>query len=116
HAGALPAPAYPYVDHHRSTELHDVSWIPGPWRKQTKKAILGDGLQIVLSGHDTGMMIPHVSPIMDNLMLPITLISSSCTWPFESFRRCAEKQPMVAFFPALAPFIYCDDPETPEKS
>jgi hypothetical protein len=107
HDAALPSPAYPYVDYHRSAEVHRVSHIPGPWRVATE-GVFGDSTRVMLSGHDTGMCIPHISPIMDNLLLPMTLLNSSCAWPFVSFRKQAEGKGLLGFFPLLAPFIYCD--------
>ena len=67
HEGALPGPAYPYFKNNRSTEVHTVMWIPGPWVKKTG-SVLGDANVLMLEGHDTGMMIPHISPLMDNLL------------------------------------------------
>lgn len=114
HAGALPGPAYPYFENHRSTEVHPVCWMPGPWVVKTAK-VIGDSQPMVLEGHDTGMMIPHLSPIMDNILLPMTLLSSSCTFPFIlSAKRC-EGKAVAGFFPAYAPFVYCDS-EAQKKS
>lgn len=118
HSGALPGPAYPYVDYHRSTEVHTVAFIPGPW-KVTIEKVRGDAQDLALSGHDTGMMIPHLSAIMDNLMLPITLVSSSCGWPFVSLKKVAtvdgKDKGLLGFLPLIAPFTYCDDPEDDTK-
>lgn len=115
HAGCLPGPAYPYFDNNSSTEVHTVKWIPGPWVKQTG-SVLGDSNVMMLSGHDTGMMIPHLSPIMDNLMLPLTLVGSSCSWPFSSFKVNSKGAGLVGFFPAYAPYIYCDAPAADKPS
>lgn len=113
HAGALPGPAYPYFENHRSTEIHTVSWIPGPWVVKTTK-VVGDAQVMVLDGHDTGMMIPHLSPIMDNVLLPMTLLSSSCKFPFILSAKSGEGKGFAGFFPAYAPFVYCDS-ETQKK-
>lgn len=113
HPGALPGPAYPYFDNHRSTEIHTASFLPGPWVVRTA-SVFGDAQAMILEGHDTGMMIPHLSPIMDNALLPMTLLTSSCTFPFMlSSRKCRGKA-VAGFFPAYAPFLFCNS-ETEQK-
>jgi hypothetical protein len=66
----LPGPAYPHVDEQPSCEVHLVELIPGPGAHWAD-TVLANGARLTLEGHDTGMMIPHLSPIMDNLLLPI---------------------------------------------
>lgn len=105
-----PGPAYKPYSNHTSVEIHPVTWVPGPWVVKTK-TVLADGQIFMLDGHDTGMMIPHISRIMDNLMLPVTLLTSSCTWPFTTGTRSVGDKCVVGFFPGIAPFIYCDSPE-----
>lgn len=107
HEGALPGPAYPYFKNNRSTDVHTVMWLPGPWVKKTG-SVFGDANVLMLAGHDTGMMIPHVSPIMDNLLLPLTLVTSGCAWPFTSIKSKSEGKGLVGFFPGYAPYIFCD--------
>lgn len=116
HAGALPSPAYPYFDNHCSREVHTVSWLPGPWVVRTA-SVFGDFQAMILEGHDTGMMIPHISPIMDNILLPMTLLSSSCTFLFSSSSKKCHGKGVAGFFPAYAPFLYCDAEvsQKPEK-
>lgn len=105
-----PGPAYKPFANHTSVEIHPVTWVPGPWVVKTK-TVLADGQVFMLEGHDTGMMIPHISRNMDNLMLLVTLLTSSCTWPFVTGTRSVGGKCMVGFFPVLAPFIYCDSPD-----
>lgn len=115
HEGALPSPAYPYFANNNSTEVHPVVLIPGPWVKKTTK-VFCDANALILDGHNTGMMIPHLSPIMDNLMLPLTMLGSSCSWPFRSFKVESEGKGLIGFFPAYAPFVYCDSPKEGKSS
>lgn len=108
HPGALPSPAYPYFPNHKSVELYPVELFRGYWAETSSKTF-GDGQPYVLAGHDTGMMIPHLSPVMDNLMIGLTLLCSSCTWPFATIRRKVEGKGIVGFRPVIAPYIYCDE-------
>lgn len=105
-----PGPAYKPFANHRSFEVHTVTWIPGPWVVKTK-TVLADGQVFMLEGHDTGMMIPHISTMMDNLMLPVTLLTSSCAWPFMTGTRSVGGKCVVGFLPFIAPFNFCDAPE-----
>ena len=114
HEAALPGPVYPYLANHDSTELHPVKWVPGPWVKQTKK-VFADSGPFMLDGHDTGMMIPHLSPVMDNMMLPLTMLGSSCKWPFKSMKLKSEKKGHVGFFPGIAPYLHCDSPKKQDE-
>lgn len=105
-----PGPTYKPYGNHESREIHRVSWIPGPWVSKTE-SVLSDGQVFILDGHDTGMLIPHLSRIMDNLLLPVTLLTSSCTWPFVTAARSVGGKCVVGFFPKIAPFIFCDAPD-----
>jgi hypothetical protein len=109
---ALLGPVKPYVyySNHKSTEVHTVGWIPGPW-KQGGRSTFFDAHEVAVDGHDTGMMIPHISPIMDNALLPITLLGSSCRFPFVSFAHKSGGKALCGFFPVLAPFLHCDAPK-----
>ncbi len=120
HPAALPGPAYPYVDHHTSVEFHAVSWISGPW-SSLSSTVYGDFHRLTLAGHDVGMMIPHVSTLMDNILLPLTLLTSSCKWPFVSHSKKAvpesgkEAKGLVAFMYGVVPFVHCDEPPDKQK-
>lgn len=110
HEGMLPGPTYPYFANHQSTEVHTVQWVPGPWAKFSR-SVWSDAHANALDGHDTGMLIPHLSPIMDNLLLPLTLLGSSCKWPFASFKTSADAKGVIGFFPLYAPYLHCDSPK-----
>lgn len=105
-----PGPTYSPCANHKSTEIHTVCFVPGPWVSKTS-IVLADDRRFVLDGHNTGMMIPHLSPMMDNLMLLPTLLGSSCSWPFVSASRSVGKKCVVGFLPLLAPYIFCDSPK-----
>jgi hypothetical protein len=105
-----PTPPTP-VANHESIEIHPVELVPGPWVVKTK-TVRADGFAFVLDGHDTGMLIPHIPNVAAvDYMLPLTMLSSSCTWPFVTGSRSADGKCAVGFFPGFAPFIYCDSPQ-----
>lgn len=117
HPGALPGPAYPYFPNNQSREVHTVAFVPGPWVKKSERHnVWSDSSPIILDGHNTGPGIIHVSPIMDNALLPVTIGTSSCEWPFVTFRRQIKGDGVVGFLPLIAPYMHCDSPSPGKPS
>jgi hypothetical protein len=108
HGGCGPGPAYPQVPAMPHRELtHTVQW--SPMGAKFGASIFGDTHRVALFGHDSGIGILHASAPIDNLDLPLTILTSTCKWLFASTRVITQGQAIVGFAP-YAPYLGCQAP------
>jgi hypothetical protein len=89
---------------------------PIPMYQQFTKTVLGDWNAMALQGHDYGPLAAHFCVPGDNVLLPITWISSSCKWPVTAPRRLHNGKSLCVFSPFIAPYLHCHGrPATEEE-
>ncbi|HLT35234.1 MAG TPA: hypothetical protein VK034_03090, partial [Enhygromyxa sp.] len=80
---------------------------PIPMYQSFTKNVIGDSNAMALQGHDFGPLAPHFCNPPDNVLLPITWVSSSCKWPVTASSRKHDDKSLCAFSPFVAPFLHC---------
>lgn len=115
HEAVFPSQGPKLHDTWPHVEFSTARWLLPMTQKVSAKKFLADGQSVLLEGHDSGPMLPHVCNPPDNAMLPLTLIGSSCKWPVNASRRQVEGKSVCAFLYLMIPYLHCHARKKAEK-